>query len=66
MLSLHFPGLDHVAELGYAVIDEVLLELIPVTDNLPEIIGSTLLKHGVFCEFAEFANNLELFKADLI
>ena len=66
MFGFHFPALDHVAEFCDAVINKILLVLVPVADNLPEVISGALLKNGVFCEFSKLTDDLEFFEANLV
>lgn len=47
VLVLHFPVLDHLAELGDAVVDQLFLVAVGVADDLPEKVGDLSLEGGV-------------------
>jgi hypothetical protein len=66
MLHFHLPALNHFAELGDAVVYELLLEIITIADDPPEIFSGALLEGCIFGEFTKLTNNLELFKANFL
>jgi hypothetical protein len=66
MLHFHLPALNHVAELGDAVVYELLLEIVTIADNPPEVFSGSLLEGCIFGEFPKLTNNLELFKTDFL
>lgn len=66
MLHFHLPALNHFAELGDAVVYELLLEIVTIADDPPEVFSCAILEGSIFGEFPKLAYNLELFKTDLL
>jgi hypothetical protein len=66
MLHFHLPALNHVAELGDAVVYELLLVIVTIADDPPEVFSGSLLEGCIFGEFPKLTYNLELFETDFL
>ena len=51
MLDFHLPALNHLTELGDAVVYELLLKVVTIADDPPKVFSGALLEGCIFGEF---------------